>query len=229
MEPTSFTVKEESGMRGGGEEFVNTKLMTRLTYTLDGVSGAMARHVGVRCPHRSRGRGGRSEAASFVVEACATWWCHPMQSNAPGALRLQPAPPACQCDAAQAPRAPHLPSPLPRAQMNGSMKVGGDGSVQFKEDDGLDYAATTVQLPGGERVAFLFTIKEFQGNGTLDSFSGDFTVPSYRGSTFLDPKVGGALGATAPLCCFTRASAAVGTRQATGRGMVWHGLHEGRV
>jgi len=108
MEPTSFQVKEESGFKGGKEEFVDTKLMTRLTYTLDG--------------------------------------------------------------------------------MNGSMKVGPDGSVQFKEDEGLDYAATTVQLPGGERVAFLFTIKSFEGKGTLDSFSGDFTVPSYRGSTFLDPK-----------------------------------------
>lgn len=46
----------------------------------------------------------------------------------------------------------------------------------------------TVQLPGGERVAFLFTIKQLAANGTLDSFSGDFTVPSYRGSSFLDPK-----------------------------------------
>jgi photosystem II oxygen-evolving enhancer protein 1 len=37
-------------------------------------------------------------------------------------------------------------------------------------------------------VAFLFTIKQLAANGTLDSFSGDFTVPSYRGSSFLDPK-----------------------------------------
>ena len=49
----------------------------------------------------------------------------------------------------------------------------------------------TVQLPGGERVAFLFTIKQLAATGTLDSFSGDFTVPSYRGSSFLDPKVRG--------------------------------------
>jgi photosystem II oxygen-evolving enhancer protein 1 len=46
----------------------------------------------------------------------------------------------------------------------------------------------TVQLPGGERVAFLFTIKQLDAKGTLDSFSGDFVVPSYRGSSFLDPK-----------------------------------------
>ena len=37
MEPTSFTVKEESQFKGGEEEFVPTKLMTRLTYTLDEV------------------------------------------------------------------------------------------------------------------------------------------------------------------------------------------------
>lgn len=28
------------------------------------------------------------------------------------------------------------------------------------EQEGIDYAATTVQLPGGERVPFLFTVKE---------------------------------------------------------------------
>ena len=39
MEPTSFTVKEESSFKGGESEFVKTKLMTRLTYTLDAVSG----------------------------------------------------------------------------------------------------------------------------------------------------------------------------------------------
>lgn len=37
MEPTSFTVKEDSQFKGGETEFVKTKLMTRLTYTLDEV------------------------------------------------------------------------------------------------------------------------------------------------------------------------------------------------
>lgn len=37
MEPTKFTVKEESQFKGGVTEFVNTKLVTRLTYTLDQV------------------------------------------------------------------------------------------------------------------------------------------------------------------------------------------------
>lgn len=41
----------------------------------------------------------------------------------------------------------------------------------------------------GERVPFLFTVKNLDAKGTLDAFGGDFTVPSYRGSSFLDPKV----------------------------------------
>jgi photosystem II oxygen-evolving enhancer protein 1 len=39
MEPTSFTVKEDSQFKGGDTDFVATKLMTRLTYTLDEVGG----------------------------------------------------------------------------------------------------------------------------------------------------------------------------------------------
>ncbi|GFR45296.1 hypothetical protein Agub_g6653 [Astrephomene gubernaculifera] len=115
VEPTSFTVKEEAQFKGSEPEFVKTKLMTRLTYTLDAMSG--------------------------------------------------------------------------------TLKVGNDGSAELKEDDGIDYAATTVQLPGGERVPFLFTIKQFDGKGSLDNIKGDFLVPSYRGATFLDPKGrGGATG-----------------------------------
>jgi photosystem II oxygen-evolving enhancer protein 1 len=108
LEPTSFKVKEESQVKGGAPEFVDTKLVTRLTYTLD--------------------------------------------------------------------------------DMSGKMKVGGDGKVTFVEEDGIDYAPTTVQLPGGERVAFLFTVKQLNTNGTLENFGGEFNVPSYRGSSFLDPK-----------------------------------------
>eukprot|EP00898_Chlorokybus_atmophyticus_P007890 jgi/Chlat1/8101/Chrsp75S07553 len=108
LEPTSFTVKDESPFKGGEPEFVKTKLMTRLTYTLD--------------------------------------------------------------------------------EIDGDAQVGPDGSFSFKENDGIDYAATTVQLPGGERVPFLFTIKELDAKGSLQKFTGNFSVPSYRGSTFLDPK-----------------------------------------
>lgn len=111
LEPTSFTVKEESA-KGGEAEFVKTKLMTRLTYTLDAISG--------------------------------------------------------------------------------EVKIGSDGSIALQEKDGIDYAAVTIQMPGGERVPFLFTIKNLAAKGTLASFSGDFNVPSYRGSSFLDPKGRGA-------------------------------------
>ncbi|KAF6263730.1 33kDa oxygen evolving protein of photosystem II [Scenedesmus sp. NREL 46B-D3] len=112
MEPTSFTVKEDSQFKSGESEFVKTKLMTRLTYTLD--------------------------------------------------------------------------------QMSGTLKVDGSGNVELQETDGIDYAATTVQLPGGERVPFLFTVKNLNAKGTLDAFGGEFVVPSYRGATFLDPKGRGA-------------------------------------
>jgi photosystem II oxygen-evolving enhancer protein 1 len=108
MEPTSFKVKDRASFKGQEEDYVDTKLMTRLTYVLDAMSGQMT--------------------------------------------------------------------------------IGADGSVSFKEQDGIDYAATTVQLPGGERVAFLFTVKELDAKGSLSNFGGDFNVPSYRGSSFLDPK-----------------------------------------
>lgn len=74
-------------------------------------------------------------------------------------------------------------------QISGKFSVDGSGNVNFKEEDGIDYAPVTVQLPGGERVPFLFTIKELNAKGSLGGFGGDFTVPSYRGSSFLDPKV----------------------------------------
>ncbi|KAI3434507.1 hypothetical protein D9Q98_002581 [Chlorella vulgaris] len=112
MEPTSFTVKEESQFKGGDSNFVPTKLMTRLTYTLD--------------------------------------------------------------------------------EMSGQFKVDGSGNVELKELDGIDYAAVTVQLPGGERVPFLFSVKELDAKGNADGFGGEFVVPSYRGATFLDPKGRGA-------------------------------------
>merc|ERR1712039_839819 len=46
----------------------------------------------------------------------------------------------------------------------------------------------TIQLPGGERVAFLFTVKQLKASGSLSNLAGEFNVPSYRGSSFLDPK-----------------------------------------
>ena len=115
LEPKTFAVEEEVSNKKGEVEkaFVNTKLMTRQTYTLDGISGSLN---------------------------------------------------------------------------------GGGGSITFTEEDGIDYAPTTVQLPGGERVPFLFTIKQLVAKGTGGSFKpgyefgGSFKVPSYRTGLFLDPK-----------------------------------------
>ncbi|XP_068657222.1 oxygen-evolving enhancer protein 1, chloroplastic-like [Aristolochia californica] len=108
LEPTSFTVKAEGVSKNAPAEFQKTKLMTRLTYTLD--------------------------------------------------------------------------------EIEGPFEVSPDKTVKFEEKDGIDYAAVTVQLPGGERVPFLFTIKQLVASGKPESFSGQFLVPSYRGSSFLDPK-----------------------------------------
>ncbi|MBN3879051.1 MULTISPECIES: photosystem II manganese-stabilizing polypeptide [unclassified Nostoc] len=81
-------------------------------------------------------------------------------------------------------------------QVQGNLKVNADNSLTFTETDGLDFQAITVQLPGGERVPFLFTIKNLvaQSQPSLTSintstdFEGSFKVPSYRGAAFLDPK-----------------------------------------
>ena len=81
-------------------------------------------------------------------------------------------------------------------QVQGKLKVNDDQSLTFIEEDGLDFQATTVQMPGGERVPFLFTIKGLVAQtqpglssiNTSTDFEGEFRVPSYRGSAFLDPK-----------------------------------------
>jgi photosystem II oxygen-evolving enhancer protein 1 len=72
--------------------------------------------------------------------------------------------------------------------------ISNNGNIVFNEKEGIDYAATTVQLPGGERVPFLFTVKDLVAKGNGGSFKpgfqmgGDFTTPSYRTGLFLDPK-----------------------------------------
>jgi photosystem II oxygen-evolving enhancer protein 1 len=77
--------------------------------------------------------------------------------------------------------------------IEGSLKSEG-GKIVFQEQEGIDYASTTVQLPGGERVPFLFTVKALKATGNGPSFKpgfqmgGDFTTPSYRTGLFLDPK-----------------------------------------
>jgi photosystem II oxygen-evolving enhancer protein 1 len=81
-------------------------------------------------------------------------------------------------------------------QVRGKLKIDQNGSLTFVEEDGLDFQAITVQLPGGERVPFLFSIKNLvaksqpgvESINTSTDFEGEFKVPSYRGSVFLDPK-----------------------------------------
>jgi len=117
LEPKAFFVEQTvSNAKGDVKtDFVATKLMTRQTYTLDGISGTF--------------------------------------SDAGGKLKLT-------------------------------------------EEDGIDYAPTTVQTPGGERVPFLFTVKELVATGAKPGtalkpgfeFGGSFKVPSYRTGLFLDPK-----------------------------------------
>ncbi len=81
-------------------------------------------------------------------------------------------------------------------QVQGQLTINPDNSLTFAEKDGLDFQAITVQLPGGERVPFLFTIKNLVAQSQPDltslntstDFKGTFKVPSYRGAAFLDPK-----------------------------------------
>lgn len=84
-------------------------------------------------------------------------------------------------------------------QIRGTIAVAEDGTLTFKEKDGIDFQPITVLLPGGEEVPFFFTIKNFTGqtepgftsiNSSTD-FIGGFNVPSYRGAGFLDPKARG--------------------------------------
>jgi photosystem II oxygen-evolving enhancer protein 1 len=77
--------------------------------------------------------------------------------------------------------------------IEGPIDVSG-GKIVFTEKEGIDYAPTTVQLPGGERVPFLFTVKDLVATGNGGAFKpgfqmgGNFNTPSYRTGLFLDPK-----------------------------------------
>ncbi|KAL9139250.1 Photosystem II extrinsic oxygen evolving enhancer (psbO) [Amphidinium carterae] len=78
-------------------------------------------------------------------------------------------------------------------QIEGQLKSEG-GNLTFIEEDGIDFAASTVQLPNGERVPFLFTMKKLVAKGSGSDFKpgftwgGEYEVPSYRTGGFLDPK-----------------------------------------
>ncbi len=71
-----------------------------------------------------------------------------------------------------------------------------DGSLKMQEQEGLDYQPITVQMPGGERVAILFSMKGYAattqtglgGITTSTDFEGETDIPTYRGANFIDPK-----------------------------------------
>jgi photosystem II oxygen-evolving enhancer protein 1 len=81
-------------------------------------------------------------------------------------------------------------------QVRGKLQVESDGTLTFTEEEGFDFQAVTVKLPSGELVPFLFTVKGLvassqpgaEGISTSTDFEGEFRVPSYRTSNFLDPK-----------------------------------------
>ncbi len=81
-------------------------------------------------------------------------------------------------------------------QVSGDLILGEGGKLKFVEKDGFDFQAITVLLPGGEQIPFLFTIKGLmaeaqigsEGINTSTDFEGEYKVPSYRTSNFLDPK-----------------------------------------
>ncbi|MFM2431209.1 MAG: hypothetical protein RLZZ511_2422 [Cyanobacteriota bacterium] len=80
--------------------------------------------------------------------------------------------------------------------IEGLLSINDEGVVTFKEEDGIDFQAVTIQIPGGEQFPLLFTIKNLvassqPGQSAITSstdFQGEFKVPSYRTSNFLDPK-----------------------------------------
>jgi photosystem II oxygen-evolving enhancer protein 1 len=81
-------------------------------------------------------------------------------------------------------------------QIKGTVSLSQDRTLTFKEEDGIDFQAITVKMPGGELVPFLFTVKELvatsqpgvESINTSTDFAGEYKVPSYRGNVFLDPK-----------------------------------------
>lgn len=81
-------------------------------------------------------------------------------------------------------------------QVSGSLQVGPGKNLTFVEQGGFDFQPVTVQLPNGERVPLLFTVKGLVATNQDASTSlspstrlaGTFQVPPYRTSSFIDPK-----------------------------------------
>ncbi|MGA1262948.1 MAG: photosystem II manganese-stabilizing polypeptide [Prochlorothrix sp.] len=84
-------------------------------------------------------------------------------------------------------------------QVFGPLGFNDEGKITFTESGGIDFSAITVRLASGEQFPFLFTTKGLvataadAGNVLAPNVTlgGDYTVPSYRTSNFLDPKARG--------------------------------------
>lgn len=81
-------------------------------------------------------------------------------------------------------------------QVRGEMQVDSEGYVTLVSKGGFDFQPVTVQLPDGERVPLLFTIKGLVAKTPepitnltpATRLAGSFNVPPYRTSSFIDPK-----------------------------------------
>ncbi|MEO0771417.1 MAG: photosystem II manganese-stabilizing polypeptide, partial [Cyanobacteria bacterium J06649_4] len=68
--------------------------------------------------------------------------------------------------------------------------------LTFVEQGGFDFQPVTLQIPNGERVPLLFTVKGLIANSKgavsvlnpATRLAGTFDVPPYRTSSFIDPK-----------------------------------------
>ena len=81
-------------------------------------------------------------------------------------------------------------------QVSGQLQFEPNGRFTFIEQGGFDFQPITVQRPDGKRVPLLFTVKGLvattqEATTTISPstrFSGNFDVPPYRTSSFIDPK-----------------------------------------
>ncbi|WP_038016162.1 photosystem II manganese-stabilizing polypeptide [Synechococcus sp. PCC 7335] len=81
-------------------------------------------------------------------------------------------------------------------QVSGQLQKASNGALTFVEQGGFDFQPVTVQIPNGDRVPLLFTVKGLVAKTAeaIDTirpstrFSGSFDVPPYRTSSFIDPK-----------------------------------------
>jgi len=81
-------------------------------------------------------------------------------------------------------------------QIKGDLQSDASGALTFTERGGFDFQPVTVQLPNGERVPLLFTVKGLiaktqepvKALSPSTRLAGNFDVPPYRTSSFIDPK-----------------------------------------